>query len=202
MKPRHILTALGVSALLAACIPSVNPFYTTRDLTFETGLLGEWQEKDKPQDPQIWKFEKAEDSGYKLLVTEKEGKQGAFAAHLFKLKQHYFLDLVPTDCNYASNQADLVASSMFPGHLLAHVSQLEPELKLALFNFDWLQTQLTNNPSILAHHREGDRFILTASTKELQHFVLKHLGEGELFDKPGSMIRRTNNVPAPAQPAR
>jgi hypothetical protein len=79
---------------------------------------------------------------------------------------------------------------MFPGHLLARVSQVEPELRLAFFNFGWLQQQLTNNPSLLAHHREDDRFILTASTRDLQRFVLKHLAEGELFDKPGEMVRQ------------
>jgi hypothetical protein len=70
------------------------------------------------------------------------------------------------------------------------VPQIEPELKLAFFNFDWLYQQLTNHPSILAHHREGDRFVLTATTRELQRFMLKHLAEGELFDKPVEMIRQ------------
>ena len=36
---------------------------------------------------------------------------------------------------------------------------------------------------------EDDRFVLTASTRDLQRFVLKHLAEGELFDKPGEMVR-------------
>jgi hypothetical protein len=79
---------------------------------------------------------------------------------------------------------------MFPGHLLVRVSQIAPELKLALFNFDWLCQQLTNNPSLLAHHREDDGFVLTANTRALQRFVLKHLAEGELFDKPGEMVRQ------------
>ena len=137
-----------------------------------------------------WKFEKAGDNAYKLTIAEKPGKEGEFTAHLFRLKQEYFLDLFPNDCNYATNQADLVGFSMFPGHLLARVPQIEPELKLAFFNFDWLGQQLTNNPSILAHHREGDRFVLTASTRELQRFVLAHLAEGELFNKPGEMVRQ------------
>jgi hypothetical protein len=193
MKTRNAIALLGIGLLLAACIPSVNPFYTAKDLVFEERLLGEWQEKDKPQEPQIWKFEKGEDKGYKLQVTEKGGKQGQFDAHLFKLKEDLFLDLIPTECNYATNEADLVAASMIPGHLLAHLSQVEPELKIAFTDFDWLQKQLTNNPSILPHRREGDSFVLTASTRELQKFVLKHLGEGELFGKPGEMVRRTDS---------
>jgi hypothetical protein len=45
----------------------------------------------------------------------------------------------------------------------------------------------------LAHHREGDeRIVLTAGTRDLQRFVLKHLGEGELFQKPNEMVRKKN----------
>jgi hypothetical protein len=34
----------------------------------------------------------------------------------------------------------------------------------------------------------------------LQKFVLKHLGKDELFEKPDEMIRKTNTIPATAQP--
>jgi hypothetical protein len=199
MKKRNQIALIATTLLLAACaacIPSLNPFYTSKDVVFEDRLLGEWQEKDKPQDPEIWKFEKGDPKAYKLLVTEEKGKHGEFNAHLFKLKEHYFLDLIPTGCDYATNQADLVAFSMFAGHLLAHVAQLQPQLKIAFFDFDWLHKQLTNNPSLLDHHREGDSIVLTASTRDLQRFVLKHLGPGELFDKPGELVRRTNSATA------
>jgi hypothetical protein len=197
MKTRSFLTLFVAALLLTACIPSVNPFYTAKDLVFDDRLVGEWQGTGK-DDQDLWKFEKAEDASYRLAVTEKEGKKGQFSAHLFKLKEHYFLDIIPTDLNFATNQADLVAFSVFPGHLLVSVPQLEPELKLAFFDFDWLQKQLTNNPSILAHRREDDSFLLTASTRDLQKFVLKHLGPGELFKDPGTMVRCTNAMPASA----
>jgi hypothetical protein len=190
MKTSKLIALAGLALCLPACVPSLNPFYTDKDLVFDPRLLGTWAEKGIEQEPQTWKFEKAGDSAYTLTITEKPGKEGEFTAHLFKLKEENFLDLLPKECNYATNQADLIAASMFPGHLLARVSQVEPELRLAFFNFGWLQQQLTNNPSLLAHHREDDRFILTASTRDLQRFVLKHLAEGELFDKPGEMVRQ------------
>ena len=191
MKTRTLITLAGLALCLPACIPSLNPFYTEKDLIFEPRLVGTWQEKGKDQDPQTWKFERADAKAYKLTITEAQGKQGEFTSHFFRLKQDSFLDLIPANCDYASNQADLVGASMFPGHLLVRVVQIEPDLKLAFFNFDWLVQQLTNNPGILQHHREGDRFILTASTRDLQRFVLKHLAEGELFEKPGEMVRQT-----------
>jgi hypothetical protein len=198
---RNLITLAGIAALLCSCIPSVNPFYTDQDVVFDARLLGEWQGKDKSDNPDVWEFEGTTNKMYKLTITEKEGKQGRFNAHLFQLKQEYFLDLIPDDCHYATNQADLVGASMYPGHLLVRVPQLEPVLKLALFDFGWLEEFIKKNPKALAHHKEGDHMVLTAGTRDLQKFVLKHLGEDELFEKPDEMIRKTNTIPAASQPA-
>lgn len=199
MKLRNRIAIAGVAVLAGACIPSVNPFYTDKDVVFDARLLGEWQKQDKTDGPETWKFEKSGDKAYKLTVTEKEAKQGEFEARLFKLRQEFFLDLIPSDCHYATNQADLVAFSMFAGHLLVRVPQLEPGLKLAFFDFDWLAKHLEKNPKALAHRTTGKNdkgILLTAETRDLQRFVLKHLGAGELFDKPGEMIRQTNSFSA------
>jgi hypothetical protein len=194
MKKHTIIALAGTAALLCSCIPSVNPFYTDKDIVFDSRLLGEWQEKDSKDEPQVWKFEKADDKAYQLTVIEKGNKEGKFSAHLFRLKNNEFLDLIPTECNYATNQADLVGCAAFPGHLLVRVWQVEPELKLAFFDFDWLQKHLKKNPKALAHHKEDDRILLTAETRALQKFALKHLAEGELFDKPGEMVRKTSKA--------
>ena len=189
MKKRNLIAVGAAAILLAACIPSVNPFYTDKDVVVDPHLVGEWQEKGNTNDPDVWKFEQLTNKVYQLTVTEKD-KTGSFSARLFKLKQEQFLDLVPNDCNYASNQSDLVAFSMFPGHLLMRVRQIEPELKFAGCDYEWLQKFLEKNPKALAHHIESDRVVLTADTRDLQKFVLKHLGTNELFPQSGEMTRR------------
>ena len=194
-----VIALAGLAALLNACIPSVNPFYTEKDVVLDERLLGEWREKDPTDQPELWKFEKTDEKKYKLLVTEKEGKQGEFDACLVRLKEVYFLDLRPAECHYPTNQADLVAASMFPGHLLVRVGQFEPALKLAFFDFEWLEKFLKANPAALAHHLEDKAIVLTAGTRELQGFVLQHLGDGELFGKPGELVRKSKDAPVPAQ---
>lgn len=192
MKLRAFMALTAVALLLSACIPSVNPFFTEKDVVFDARLVGEWQSKEDSDEPETWTFEQGENKAYKLTVREKKGKEGKFAARLFKLKNEHFLDLIPTDCELAPDQADLVAASMFPGHLLLRVPQLEPELHIAYCDYEWLEKHLKSKPKALTHHREDDRLVLTASTRELQRFVLKHLGEGELFQKPNEMVRKKN----------
>ena len=78
MKTRTLIAIAIAGVLLSACIPSVNPFYTDKDLIFDPRLLGEWQVKDSSNEPQLWKFEKGDDKTYKLSVTEKDSKRGEF----------------------------------------------------------------------------------------------------------------------------
>ncbi|MCW5551592.1 MAG: hypothetical protein KIS67_05420 [Verrucomicrobiae bacterium] len=184
-------------ALLSACIPSVNPYYTDKQVFFEPRLVGEWLPQEDSKDAESWKFESAEGKAYKLTVTEEEGRQGEFTAHLFKLKQELFLDLIPSECKYATNEAGLVAAAMIPGHLLARVTQVAPELKLAFFDWRWLEQHLKANPKALAHRAAGETIVLTASTRDLQRFVLKHLGEDGLFDSPSVMTRKTGGPTGP-----
>ena len=190
MKKRNLIAIGAAAILLAACIPSVNPFYQEKDVVFDPHLVGEWQEKGKTNEPpEVWKFEQSTNNAYKLTVVE-EGKTGQFSACLFKLKGEQFLDLIPTDCKYDDKQVDLVAYSMFPGHLLMSVAQIEPELKLAGCDYDWLGKFLQKNPKAIDHHLEDERIILTADTRDLQKFILKHLGTNELFKEYGEMTRR------------
>jgi hypothetical protein len=190
MKKRNLIAIGAAVILLAACIPSVNPFYQEKDVVFDPHLVGEWQEKDKANDPEVWKFEQSTNNAYDLTVTEEGGKTGKFRAHLFKLKQEQFLDLIPTDVDFATNQASLVAFSTFPGHLLMRIGQTEPELKIAITDYDWLEKDLQKNPKEVAHHVEYERILLTADTRELQKFVLNHLGTNELFKEYGVMVRK------------
>jgi len=190
MKTRNLIAIGAAAVLLAACIPSVNPFYEEKDVVFDAHLIGEWQDKETTNNPEIWAFEQSTNKSYDLTVTE-DGKTGKFRAYLFKLKQEQFLDLIPTDCDYASNQATLVAAAMVPGHLLMRIGQIEPELKIATCDYDWLAKYVQTNSSAIAHHTESQSMVLMAETADLQKFVLNHLGTNELFQEYGTMVRRT-----------
>lgn len=186
-----ILPVFALAALLAACVPSVNPFYTTKDVVTDPRLAGIWAEDEDKDSPATWKFETTTNDAYAVAVTEDKDKSGKFEGHLFKLAAEFFLDLTPTECNYATNQAGIVGVAMIPGHLLVRVKFTEKKLSLALCDPDWIKKFLEKNPSALAHRVVDGGVILTAETGALQKFVVKHLGEDELFSKGGDYRRQT-----------
>jgi hypothetical protein len=193
-----IATAL---VLLSACLPSLHPFYTDEDLTFDSRLVGSWGPKGADT-VERWVFRPADEKTYHLDIVEREGKTGEFDAHLLKLGPHLFLDLIPRSVKPDPSQADMVAWSLIPGHLLARVYQIEPTFKMALMDFKWLEEFLKANPAALTHQIVQNDLVLTAGTRQLQQFVLAHLGSDELFKSPddaGEMERKTE--PPPKSPA-
>jgi len=187
MKTLKACLAITAIVLLGACVPSINPFYLEKDVIMDKQIEGEWINEEN----ETWKFEADKDNtAYTLKITQNDGKTGELKAKLFKLGKECFIDLLPNNCEFATNQADIINASVFPGHLLMRVSQFGPQLKIATMDYDWLSKTLEKTPSALPNHVEEKRIILTASTKQLQKFTLKHLDKlfpkEEAFNRKGS----------------
>jgi hypothetical protein len=130
-----------------------------------------------------WAFTKADEMRYVLVQTDEEGRRADFDARLFKLNGQQFLDLYLTKVEGDSPKVNAWANfSLIPAHLLLKVEQIEPALKLAAMNPDWMQKHLKQHPDALAHRvvAEGS-IILAADTSELQKFVLAHVNDPDFF---------------------
>lgn len=187
MKRTALLLALAVSLMLTGCVPSLNPLYTEKDLVFDPALVGVWAEQD--DSPETWAFEKTGEKEYKLVYTE-SGKAGEFQVHLLKLGNTLYLDFFPeSDGLKDSKRNDFYLSHFVPGHMFAKVTQIEPSLRMALVNPEWLKKLLEKNPKAIDHQPIGeDRIVLTASTKDLQKFVVANVNEA--FGDPATLKRR------------
>jgi hypothetical protein len=191
LKPKRICLglALAVAVLAAGClVPSIYPFYTEKEVVFESALLGTWEKPATDADTrEIWSFEKADEKEYKFTFIDGDRKN-VFAAHLFKLKEHLFMD-----CLHVEQAGDGV-----PPHYLLKVVQIEPTLKTAMFDYSWLKKLLDKNPGALRHaliqnepgSTNASRIVLTADTAELQKFILKHIDGKDTFGDLNELKRR------------
>jgi|SRR6185295_1561313 len=186
MKRTTLWLSVGASLVLAGCVPSLNPLYTEKDLVFEAALVGTWAEQDDSQE--TWGFEKSGEKQYKLVINE-NGKTGEFEVHLLKLGNTLYLDFFPeSDGLKDSKRNDFYLSHFVPGHMFAKVTQVEPALRMAMLNPDWLKKLLEKNPKAIDHQGIGDeRIVLTASTAELQKFIVANTGEA--FGDPATLKR-------------
>ena len=189
-----LVLTLIVAMIVAGCVPSLNPLYTDKDVVFEPALVGVWAEKEDSEE--TWAFEKAGDKAYKLVYTEK-GKKGEFKVHLVKLGNTLFLDLYPDDTALKEiDRNDFYKSHLLLAHTFAKVTQIEPRLQMAFFNPDWLKKLLEKDPKAVRHEKiDEDRIVLTASTKELQGFVLEHANTKDAFGDEPSNLKRIKSKP-------
>jgi hypothetical protein len=86
-------------------------------------------------------------------------------------------------------------------HLIAKVARADTNLSLHFMDFSWLAGLLRTNPAVLRHlvvPEAGDTNIsldngdnkmvyLTADTKDLQKFLLKHAGDTNAFNSDSAV---------------
>ena len=166
----------GLLALLAGCVPSLQPLYTEQDLSFDPGLVGEWGKLDSKE---TWTFTKHENDSYRLCYTDTLGRKSDCVVHLAKVKGRLFLDLFPVDSG--PSDKNLFQMHLLPVHTFMKVREIRPKLRLASLNPDWLHRFLKENPEAIRHETQNGRIILTAQPEELQAFLLQHEANEEAW---------------------
>ena len=178
MNVRKLLFYM-LAGLLSGCLPvvSLHPFYTKQNVVSDEKLLGTWT--DDPNEPEtVWQFQSIDEpnDAYGLVLSDKDGVKGAFVVHLMKLEGRLFLDVYPSGAPW--NMEDPNVSPLpFNSEFLIRTHTLKMRLMLETE----LKKLLEEDPDVIAHVTVEDRPILTASTKELQAFVLKYADGDKLF---------------------
>jgi len=190
-----------LAALLGGCVPvmSLHPLYTKEDVVFEKKLLGTWMQDDNET---IWEFKCPNEPGktYKFTFSDKEGQKGSFDAHLTKLQDKLFLDVYPGEPPWDEKDPNRLVwpyNTLFliPAHTFIKIDSIEPQSKMRLTDDDEMEKLLKEDPNAVKHESVKDGFILTASTKELQAFVLKYADDSRLFTNETVLSRKKANAP-------
>jgi hypothetical protein len=185
MKKIFKFAVLGFLLICAGCVPSLNPLYTEADLIFDAALLGVWTDLEATES---WAFTSSDDKEYKLVYTDESGKKGEFKARLLKIEGRSFLDLTPVKPALAEN--DFYKANFLPTHTFILITQPAPNAQIAYLEPEWLKSFLAKNPAAIRHERLAGEILLTASTKDLQKFLLAHLNTPGAFSKPIGIKRR------------
>jgi len=213
MKTKKLLFYL-LAAILGGCEPvvSLHPLFNKKDVVFDEKLLGTWVQKEEPNKAEtIWDFKRADanENAYRLIYSDEEGK-GLFVAHLVKLENKLFLDVYLSEPPWDREDPNEVkwpynALLLIPVHTFIKVNGIEPQLKLQITDDDELKKLLNEDPNAVEHTSIEHKLVLTASTKELQAFVLKYADDKRVFVDAIVLGRKKAaepNVPAGSKPGK
>lgn len=184
METKDILISSLVLLLGGCIITSLHPLYTDEKVIFEEKLIGKWSSEND-----IWEFRPDEGQRYKMRVFPGD-KQGHFVAHLVRLKDMMFLDILPAELSEEFKDNNYYMLHLIPTHSFIKVNQTGSKLQLLQMDADKVGEMLEADPNILKHEVIEDRIVLTAQPKELQDFMLKYADTEGLFSDPIELTRR------------
>ncbi|MBV6474059.1 MAG: hypothetical protein JPMHGGIA_02361 [Saprospiraceae bacterium] len=162
---------------MTGCIPSLNPLYTEKDLVFLPELLGTWTD---PKSNEIWTFDKKSKTEY-VLTHADSNYRANFRAHLVKIGETIFLDLFPVKQDAGDY---LYQMHVFPVHTFSKLTTSKDQVTIAMLDLAWLEEGLDSNELAIEHAKANGTTLLTASTEELQAFMLKYANDAAAFSDP------------------
>ncbi len=183
---KHAVRIMALAGLVAlgGCIPSLHGIYTQKDLVFRPALVGVWARDDSPE---RWEFTRRGENAYGFVFSDRQGRTGRFVAHLAKVGESLFLDFYPEETTIAEN--DFYKWHFLPLHTFYRVEFAETSFSLSSLDYGWLKELLKTEPGALRHEAVDGKIVLTASTAELQAFVIKHADTEGAFTKPVKFVR-------------
>ena len=82
-----------------------------------------------------------------------------------------------------------------PSHTFIKINSIEPQLKMQLTDDEDMGKLLKEDPNAVRHELVEDKPLLTASTKELQAFVLKYADDSRVFTEEVTLTRKETKSP-------
>ncbi len=194
---RNIMLFSGILLLCSTgcVVQSMHPLYTEQDVVFDPNLIGLWSHEGS----ESVEFSKLNEKEYQV-VYKNPREQGVgtvtWVGHLVKIEGSLFMDLFPKEPDIPN--PNLVYRSHFvPVHSFVHVIQIEPTLQFRMLDIRWLHKITKDDPQAIRHEKIDGGIILTASTKELQTFLLKHLKTEGAFETLCNLQREAETTVPP-----
>ncbi len=187
MKLSFRIFLLGIAFLFVGCpVRSIFPLFTEKDLFFDPALIGKWQVlgSDPPDTVSVTA------SATEYLVHNPvlhEGSQTSYhqySAKLGRIGAHVFLD---TYQELSPNHD--AQDHMILAHQFHRITLRGDTLELSSLDDDWLRKMIDGGALPISHVRRDGEIILTASTQDLQAFVLRYADDPGAFAKTAVYIK-------------
>ena len=203
MKTIKILFVILLAGItFQGCITSLHPLYTEKDLVFDKHLLGTWRSdspteswklenlmekelspyKDQKErkDKEVFKSQFINKNTYLLTYTDK-GEKAEFLLNLVKLDNNFYIDLYPGPLK---EKNELLEDHYLPVHSYAKIKIDDNGFELYYLNAELLYKLLNENRIKIKHESFNYYKVITASTEELQKFVMKFADNKDFFSAP------------------
>lgn len=169
MRRPAIAGALASLLALAGCGPvcSLHALFESDEALFEPDLVGVWTGEERVTAI----FESEEESRYSITYSNEDLPFVRYHGTLGRLRGRLFLDLRlhDEDGERLLDKEGFVL--LWPLHLFCRIDLADDTLRIAVLDYEWLATAISDGAIDIAHERVEGNILLTAPPRELQSLV-------------------------------
>ena len=183
--------------VLSGCLNTLFPIFTVKDVTYNSALIGSWKykEDDKirfiefkniPADRKkelTNEINVVSDKGYLVNRMDSAGNLISQSfVFLAKIGKNYFLDFYPAELPSQKSIAGIYKDHFIKAHTSYKFEFKDQEhFVMKRFARDFLDKLISTNKINIAHQVVEEENVITASTEELQKFIIQYSDNPKAF---------------------
>ena len=199
MKKIILTTAFAFLLIfLSSCLTTLHPIFTEKDLAYDPKLIGVWNTENEGKKGKVIISNLASENsvelpgnisaikqkGYFIIYQDENGKvSDQYIAFLARIGKHLYFDYFPAD-----KKGDRKLDEFFGVHFVRmHTSYRVEILKdgsfeLSQLDGSYVKSLIDEKKIRISHETDADdNTVITASTKELQQYLLKYGDEPSAY---------------------
>ena len=199
-KVSIILAFTSLIIFLSGCLTTLHPIFTEKDIVFKPELLGKWiKDKDiveitslaSEKDIELpEKIRAIKDKGYLI-----KGDDERYIVFLARIGPHLYFDYYPLLSEEAKRNADeFYIQHIVRRHFSYRVDIVSNNsFELSQLDGEFLETLIKQKKIRISHETSYDgEIIITASTWELQQYIIKYGDEPGAYQSEKTTFTKIN----------
>jgi hypothetical protein len=202
MKKIFLLSAFFlVIVLFTGCLTTLYPIFTEKDLVYKPELVGAWKtSRDNKKDGSAeihslanertvelpGKISSIKDKGYLITYRDEDNKiTGSYIAFLARIGKHLYFDYYPVPLEAEKKADEFYMQHFVKMHTPFRVNILpKGGFELSQLEGSYLDKLIEEKKIRIRHEVNSDGgAVITASTEELQQYILKYGDDPEAVQK-------------------
>lgn len=194
MNPKKIFllsTFIFLLIFISGCLTTLHPIFTEKDLVYKPELTGNW--KTKNDNNEGWaeisplakeksielpgKISSIRDKGYLVIYKNKDGNVfGRYIAFLARIGKHLYFDYYPMPMESEKKEDEFYMQHFVKMHTPYRVDIVKDGgFELSQLEGSYLDKLIEEKKIRIRHELNSDgNVVITASTEELQQYILKY----------------------------
>jgi len=208
MKKIILTTAFAFLLIfLSSCLTTLHPIFTEKDLAYDPKLIGVWNTENEGKKGKVTinnlatensvelpgNISAIKQKGYFIIYQDENGKvSDQYIAFLARIGKHLYFDYFPAD-----KKEDRKLDEFFGVHFVRmHTSYRVEILKdgsfeLSQLDGSYVKSLIDEKKIRISHETDADdNTVITASTKELQQYLLKYGDEPSAYRSEKTIFKK------------